>query len=219
MKIETWRPSLADLQKLYVLNDLDVKAWLSLSRDVPARIGDLLKISKLLLENPNMNELIFKSQKENVIGKCYFSEQTKEFFSLKPKIPSTNRGIDKMIKTACDRVQLPKINQHLLRKVWITTALNLGIPETVIKILSFKAVAKEDLTYYLDRENLRDYWQRVINAIPLEAKINNKVGSLEETVNVIAKALARLIMKELDMKFLIPPKDDLEIIRRFLEGD
>lgn len=198
MKIESWRPSLNDLQKLYALNDLDVKAWLSLSRDCPARIGDLLKISQMLLKNPKTEELVFKSQKENVIGKCYFSEQTRELFSLKPKIPTSPKGIDKLWLTSCGRVKLPKIHQHLLRKYWITTALNLGIPETIIKILSFKAVPKEDLTYYLDREDLKSYWLKIINAIPLEAKSNNKVSSLEESLNLVLKALSKLIIKELE---------------------
>ena len=45
IKIEQWRPSLEDLQKVYRLGDISVKAWLSLSRDCPARMGDLLKIT------------------------------------------------------------------------------------------------------------------------------------------------------------------------------
>lgn len=45
MKIETYRPTTEDLQKMYSFGDLEIKAWLSLSRDCPARISDLLKIT------------------------------------------------------------------------------------------------------------------------------------------------------------------------------
>lgn len=44
IKIENWIPTLEDLQKIYSLGDISVKCWMSLSRDVPARMSDMLKI-------------------------------------------------------------------------------------------------------------------------------------------------------------------------------
>ena len=44
-KVEKWRPSLENLQKIYASNDLLVKSWMSLSRDIPARISDFLTVT------------------------------------------------------------------------------------------------------------------------------------------------------------------------------
>jgi site-specific recombinase XerD len=45
MKLETWNPSLEELQKIYSSGDICVKAWMSLSRDAPARISDMMRIT------------------------------------------------------------------------------------------------------------------------------------------------------------------------------
>lgn len=197
MKIESWKPSLEDIQKVYRLNDISIKAWLSLSRDIPARISDLLKITD---EQIQSGEFMLLSKKENIIGKCYVSEDTKNLFkqleSAKIVLPITQAGLDKMISSACKVAGLPKrINQHLLRKFWISTAINLGIPEMVYKILSFKSVPQEILTYYLDREDLRDSWKRIIDVLPLEYKGNGRVSNLEESIDLVLKALKKIIIE------------------------
>ena len=45
MRIENWKPTLKDLQGVFRLGGIEVKAWMSLSRDCPARMSDLLRIS------------------------------------------------------------------------------------------------------------------------------------------------------------------------------
>jgi hypothetical protein len=81
MKLEGYRPTAADLQKLFKYGDLQIKAWIALSRDVPARISDLLNITP---EQVQQGEFIIKSHKENVVGKCYISRETQllHFHSL-----------------------------------------------------------------------------------------------------------------------------------------
>jgi len=197
MKVETWRPSLEDIQRVYRFGDIAVKSWLSLSRDIPARISDLLKITT---EQILSGEFLLLSRKESVIGKCYVSEDTKTLFKQCSNadivLPTTQAGIDKMIFNACHVAGLPKrLNQHLLRKYWITVAVNLGLQETIVKILSFKSVPQETLTYFLDREDLKSSWQKVINAIPLESKNGiNKVSNIEKELAELKQAL-RIIWK------------------------
>ena len=77
-KVEKWRPSIEQLQKIYASNGLEVKAWMSLSRDVPARISDLLTITP---EQIQSGEFDLLSQKEKVMGRCYVSEQTRDLFN------------------------------------------------------------------------------------------------------------------------------------------
>ena len=196
MKIENWKPSIEDLQKIFKLNDISVKGWMSLSRDVPARMSDLLKITN---EQIASGEFLLLSKKESIVGKCYVSEETKVLFeqlkSAKITLPRTQRGIDKMMQNACSIAGLERrINQHLFRKIWISVAINLGLNETIIKILSFKSVPEELLTYFLDRTDLKNSWKRVIEAIPLESKSNGRVSDMQkelEELRTVMKILAR----------------------------
>jgi len=224
MKIETWRPSLQDLQKVYRFGNISIKTWLSLSRDVPARISDLLKITTAQILS---GEFLLLSKKESVIGRCYVSEETQNLFTqlenAKIVLPTTQAGIDKMVFNACNVAGLPKrLNQHLLRKFWVSTAINLGIPEVIYKILSFKSVPSEILTYYLDRETLKDSWLKVINAIPLEPKNgSNKVSNIERELAELKQALSII------WKYTNSPSEtgsiatpvDIAILERILEEE
>jgi len=222
MKLESWSPSIEDLQKLYKLNDISIKAWLSLSRDVPARMSDMLRITTEQIES---GEFLLQSKKENVVGKCYVSEETKTLFrQLKTAqivLPTTQSGIDKMISDGCRIAGFSKrINQHLLRKTWLSTAINLGTPEIVYKILSFKTVPQELLTYYLDRNELREYWKRVIEALPLEPKSNGRITDLQketEDLRNAMKVIARFVAEEMRRTRLAqrPSKESLkELMKR-----
>jgi integrase len=199
MKLEDRKITLEELQLLYKLGDLETKAWLSLSRDCPARIGDLLKITS---EQIQQTEFLIKSEKENVVGKVYISENTKELWSKDPKIPRTQQGIDKLLKKACSIAKIPEINQHALRKMWITTAINLGIQDTIVRILTFKAVPEATLTYFLDRTELRDSWQKVIDVLQLERKENGRITHLQDAVSIFSEVLARTVLQNLKAKDL-----------------
>jgi len=187
MKIERYRPSLEDLQKLYRFSDLQTKAWLSLSRDVPGRMSDLLRITHEQIEQ---GEFMLLSGKENVIGKCYVTEATRELFKQCSasgiELPKTGRGINIMLERACKVAGISKINQHLLRKVWISKAIDLGLSEIVIKVLTFKSVDESMLTYWLNRTELRDHWKKVVGALPLEAtRVYVRLPSIEEAVELV----------------------------------
>ncbi|MGA2310092.1 MAG: hypothetical protein ABSG57_11175 [Candidatus Bathyarchaeia archaeon] len=219
MKIETWKPSVKELQRLYSLGDISIKAWLSLSRDIPARISDMLRITPEQIES---GEFLLQSKKEGVVGKCYISEETKALFrqlrTAKISLPITQAGIDKMMASACKIAGLEKrINQHLLRKIWISTAINLGVPEIVYKILSFKTVPQELLTYYLDRNELKDYWQKVVSALPLEHSNGNngRVNNIEEALDLVMSALRKLI-EEKTMTMRINVMTDKQIIEEYV---
>ena len=196
MKLEGYRPTPEDLQKLYKFGDLQIKAWISLSRDCPARISDLLKIT---LEQIQQGEFLIKSQKENVVGKVYISKETQELFKMlegNGTLPTTQRGVDKLLQRACNNARIShKINQHLLRKLWISTATNLNLNQMIIKILSFKSVPEDVLTYFLDRTDLRDSWQKVIDVLSLEPR-ENRVSDLNEMVQLLAKGLIEIIERQ-----------------------
>lgn len=220
-KVERWRPSIQDLQKIYSSNDLLVKCWMSLSRDVPARMGDLLTVT---YEQIQSGEFDLLSKKEKVLGRCYVSEQTKELFQqLKTsglRLPKTARGVGLMMLKSCKICGLPVLNQHLWRKIFASKCLDLGISETAWKFLLFKSVNSSDATYLMNSSSLRDQWQKVIDSLPLVAKTNGKASQGE--VDIIAKALARLIKREIDAPSvglgLIVEESPMEILKRYLES-
>jgi hypothetical protein len=163
------------------------------------------------------------SKKESVVGKCYVSQETRTLFeqlrTAKITLPITQSGINKMMSDACRIAGLSKrVNQHLFRKIWISTAINIGIPEMIYKILSFKSVPQEILTYYLDREELKESWKRVIEAMPLESRTNGKVSDMQRELQEL-----RLVMKILGRYARgggsETMHDDIKILDRFLEED
>jgi integrase len=234
MKIETWKLSLADIQKVYKMNGIEIKAWISLSRDCPLRMGDLLKVTNKQIQE---GEFMVNSQKEGVIGKVYISDETKTLFQQLEKIgkvlPKTQKGIDKAMELACRTAGLEhRINQHLFRKFFLSTAINIGIPEVVYKILSFKSVDPSLLTYYLNREELRDHWNEIIEKLPLEeSKTNGRVSDMQKELQElrgVMKILGRYIdrgsSKTGHKKDIVmgPPEtmdEDMKILKKFLEEE
>ena len=207
MKLDAEKLTAEDLRKLYKYNDLTVKTWIAFSKDCPARIGDLLEIRRDQIKP----EFLLKSEKENVVGKVSLSEETidlfEKFWANVPKseyafsTPSGKKydqtSINKMLRAATKKAGVnKKITQHTLRKLWITSAINLGLPEIVYKILTFKSVPPDMLTYFLDREDLRDYWKRVVDFLSLEPQANGRIGSLQEDMQLLARALIKLIEQE-----------------------
>lgn len=228
-KVEKWRPSIEQLQKIYSSNDLLVKAWMSLSRDVPARMGDLLRVT---YEEIQSGEFDLLSRKEKVLGRCYVSDQTKELFQqLKTsglKLPTTARGIGLMMLKASKVCGLPNLNQHLWRKIFASKCLDLGIGETAWKFLLFKSVSRSDATYLMNSSSLRDQWQKVIDAISLvKTNGNGKVETLKEAIDLVMKVQRKMIEKELGIQGyqiptsglgLIEKKTDREVLEEFLES-
>ena len=180
---------------------------------------------KITPEQIQQEEFLIKSQKENVVGKVYMSKETQELFKMlkgKATLPTTQRGVDKLLQRACNNAGIPhKINQHLLRKLWISTATNLNLNQIIIKILSFKSVPEDVLTYFLDRTDLRDAWRKVIDALLLEPKANGRVDNLQEAMDLVMRALRKMIEKELKEEALISrilPATDEEVLRAYLES-
>jgi len=234
MKLDAEKLTAEDLRSLYRFNDLTVKTWIAFSRDCPARIGDLLEIRREQI-GP---EFMIKSEKANVVGKVFLSDETialfKKYWDTVPKSeyafssPHDQTNINRMLKASAKKAGVKKkLTQHSLRKLWITSAINLGLPEIVYKILAFKSVSQDMLTYFLDREDLRDYWKKVTDFLPLEPQANGRVTSLQEMTNLLAKALAKIIRRELQAQgygketlgFLVDYSkfSDKEILEQFLE--
>lgn len=192
MRLERYCPSLEDLQKLYHLNGIETKYLLSLMRDCPARVSDLVQI---IPEMPS-KEIEIRSKKENVEGKAFITDQSLELCQQMEQagktLPLTERGLGKLLEISCKNAGISKINPHLLRKYWFTIAANQGIGDLHLKILMFKNTDRRMRTYLLlNPTELRSSWEKVVNAIPLEQR-NHRVSNLEQQVQELKTALGIL---------------------------
>jgi len=211
MRLDEDRVTIEHLREMYKFNDLAVKTWISLSRDTPARIGDLLELKR----NQIRPEFMIESKKEKVIGKIFLSDETINLFhklwNIVPESEyafSTPSGqqydqtsINKMLRTSAKKAGLNiGIHQHSFRKLWITTAINLGLQTEVIKILSFKAVNPSFLTYFLDRDDLRDSWKRVVDVLSLDSMADGRVTRVEEELQRMKEALTSVEKENVTLK-------------------
>jgi integrase len=189
MKIENFTLTLEDLQKVFRLGDLQIKTLLSLMKDCPCRVNDLA--TKVIPKINNQKEFMIESEKENVVGKVYLSEETSELYSQLKRtgqsLPFTRMGIAKILDRASRIAEIPHINPHLLRKFFYSVGVNLNINDSVLKVLMFKAIPKSDLTYILNRNDLRDSWQKIVNSILLESKNNGKISNLQQEIDNLKK--------------------------------
>ena len=173
------------------------------------------------------------SQKEKVMGKAFTTQETRDLFEkLKEAnivLPRTQAGADKMMTKACQIAgTVKRLNQHLWRKLFISQAINLGISEMIWKILAFKTVPSTDATYFLNGSELRTYWEKIVNAIPLQkTNGNGKISNLQQAIDLVMKVQRKQIEKELGlMGYQIPDsglglivkKSDEEILREYLES-
>ena len=214
MKLDEVPITIEDIRQMYNYNGLTEKLWISLSVDAPLRIGDLLSLRREQIAS----EFLFKSEKEGVVGKVFLSERTldllKKFWNTVPEseyafvTPQGNRydqdSINKMMKRACLKAGLSKnlckkFHQHLFRKLFISAAVNLGLQTEIIKILTFKNVGQDMLTYMLNRHDLREHWKKVTDVLDLEpTRANGRVDNLQEALDLVMKTLRTMIQRELE---------------------
>lgn len=221
VKIENWIPTLEDLQKIYRLGDICVKCWMSLSRDVPARMGDMLKITN---EHIASGSFMILSHKEGVVGKAYVSPETQLLFTQLGEahysLPTTQRGIDKMMSKACLVAgTVKRLNQHLFRKLFISKAIDLGVSEIIWKLLTFKTVPATDGTYYLNGSELRTFWQKIIDGMPLEPRNGtSKLAKKEyEELQNAMRVIARYVREDLKRNRLYKCSiEDLKVLDDFI---
>jgi integrase len=229
--------TIEELRKMYDLANLKEKVVLELGL-LGFRISDviILKKSDFNLNQEAPIEFKRRARKEGTIYHTFISKELKELLELylptlkgeylfegqRKNTHSKAETLNKILKDLAKRssIQLHgNLHWHCFRKLILRRGSELGIPSWNLKLLTGKSVPYSDETY-LAGINLKEDFLRLHNDLNLRRTANNnKLGNLEETVNLIAKALARLIMREVEMKFLIPPKSEIELIKRFLEGE
>lgn len=228
MKLDINIPTLENLQTMFRLSDIQGKTLLSLMGDCPCRIGEL--VERVIPQMKN-KEFMIESAKEGIVGKVYLSDGTLELVNQLDKagltLPATKRGLSLMLERVCKIAGIPAFNPQLMRKVFFTTACNLNINRDILRVLMFKSLSKDVLTYLLSREELRQAWQQIINALPLEKQVNGKIDTLKDAIDLVMKVQRKMIEKELESEVsyhrgqymeLVEKPTDRQVLERYLES-
>ena len=223
MKLDVNVPTLENLQTMFRLADLQGKTLLSLMRDCPCRAGDLVE---RVIPQMKSEEFMIESEKEGVVGKVYLSTQTLELSNQLVKaglsLPRTKRGIALLLERACKKSGIPAFNPQVMRKFFFSVGCNLNVNRDILRVLMFKSVGKDVLTYILNREELREAWFQIIIAIPLEPKNNTK--SDRETLDLVMRCLRRLIEERMPIEkgeaiYEVGPPTDREVLVQYIQGN
>ena len=88
------------------------------------------------------------------------------------------------------------LHWHCGRKLFMRTAASLGINQWNARMMIGKAVSKDILTY-VNGVNLAKDFLKVSNVLKLKAvQANGRIGSMEEMVQLLARALMKMIEQE-----------------------
>jgi hypothetical protein len=111
--------------------------------------------------------------------------------------------------------------------LFISKAIDLGISEMIWKILTFKTVPSTDATYFLNGSELKTYWEKITQGIPLVQKTNGKVDNLREAIDLVMRVQRKMLERELNSQGynipsqgmgLIVEKTDREVLEEYLES-
>ena len=192
-------PTVEQYRAMFLMaNRLRDKLIISMGKDLGARIGDFVKITKDMLPDLDQEAPIpfeMMTEKENVLAKSFISEETVKL--LKQYLPSLsennpylfpsmngskkhlgqeaiNRGLRKLAKKA--KIVIPKrkrLRFHAFRKRFYSTCANLSIPVDVAKMLVGKKVEDSSLAYMSEVKH-REAFIKVYEKLRLTEKTKEK---------------------------------------------
>lgn len=208
--------TIEELRKMYDLADLKEKVILELGL-LGFRIGDVITLKKsdfnLNAETPI--EFKRRARKEGTVYHTFISQELKELLELylptlkgeylfegqRKGTHAKAETLNKILKDLAKRANIQlhgHLHWHCFRKLILRRGSELGIPSWNLKLLTGKSVPYSDETY-LAGINLREDFLRLHNDLSLrKTVVNNKIANIEVMVNLMAKALAKLLMKELE---------------------
>jgi len=175
-----------------------------------------------------------RARKEGTIYHTFISRELKELLELYlPQVegeylfPGQRKGthakaetLNKILNNLAKRANIQlhgHLHWHCFRKLILRRGSELGIPSWNLKLLVGKSVPYSDETY-LAGINLKEDFLKLHNDLSLrKTTVNNRIANIEEMVDLIAKALAKLIMQNVQyMSTKLEPEEPIDIIKNFL---
>lgn len=227
--------TIEELRRMYEVANLKEKVILELGL-LGFRISDVINLKK---SDFNLNgeppiEFKRRARKEGTIYHTFISRELKELLELYlPQVegeylfPGQRKGthakaetLNKILNNLAKRANIQlhgHLHWHCFRKLILRRGSELGIPSWNLKLLVGKSVPYSDETY-LAGINLKEDFLKLHNDLSLrKTTVNNRIANIEEMVDLIAKALAKLIMQNVQyMSTKLEPEEPIDIIKNFL---
>ena len=214
-------PSIQQLREMYEVSDLTEKTILAMATNIPMRINDFNEIRKSwvlpLLDSEEFPVWFeYETRKTKTVMPCFLTEETAKLLRKyiktlrkdndflfqgrgKTKLDedSINRTMRNLVKKADIDTRGKRVRFHMFRKVFISVGRNMiGLSDDQLKMLTGKAV-KEDMDAYYVNMKLKPWFIEIASQLRLTATKNNeRMGNLEQTVDLILEALKKIVLEE-----------------------
>jgi len=217
------------------------------------RVGDAIRLKKSdfenLLDREPPIELKLRARKERTVYETYISEELRDLLeqylpTLESEwiFPGVRKGshvkdetLNKRLRSLAERAGIKlngSLTWHTARNLILREGSQLGINSWNLKRMTGKTIPISDDTY-LAGLNLNEDFIRLSRVLKLKpAKVNAKVGNLEEILETVGIAMAKALMnaarEQMRKEGLIglqtkeeldPMKDWLEIIQNYVVFD
>lgn len=208
------RLSISDVQEMAKVSDLREQVLLEVLL-LGLRIGDVVNLEWKTFdvngELPVPIQIITK--KEQVEAQGFISGEFKELLDkYLPTLDKKNRylfqskkgnlttkRIDAILKDLGNRAGIKThglFRWHIGRKLFLRTCAELGVSSWSAKLMCGKAIPTSDDVYVHDAE-LKNDFIRVSKVLRLRPEVqgNGRVGNLEESIDLVLKALKKIIIE------------------------
>lgn len=199
------------------------------------RVSDAARLEKELFDISKETPipLMIYAKKEGTIYRTFISEEFKELLKLYlPKVECkwlldgkrkdqhiSNDALNWTIQELAKRANL-KINGNLRwhcgRKLVLRTAAELGINQWSAKALTGKSIPK-DVATYIEGLSLKKDFLKLHNVLRLKREQKQTNGTLKEAVDLMMRALRKLLENELEQTYGSGTGKELGLIIDFSE--
>jgi len=183
------------------------------------RVSDILALKKVDIENmlqqkPPANMEV-QTRKEGVLARIHLSNEAMKILKLylptilnneclfEKDVDTLNKAIQKLFRTAFPNIQA-KITFHDFRRLFISTATNLGVNEWHIKYMCGKKIPNDILTY-LRNLDFEKKFLKIKSRLTIQQRQFLKPES-KTNLNAILKALLPLVEEKLIEQGIVPKK-------------
>jgi len=208
--------TISEVQKMASLANLKEQVMLGIFL-LGFRVGDTIQLKKSdfenLLDREPPIELKLRARKERTVYETYISEELRDLLrqhlpTLENEwiFPGVRKGshvkdetLNNRLRNLAERAGVKlngRLTWHTARSLILREGSQMGINSWNLKRMTGKTIPISDDTY-LAGLNLREDFIKVSKVLTLKpAKVNNRVGSLQEDVHLLARALMKLIEQE-----------------------
>jgi hypothetical protein len=110
-----------------------------------------------------------------------------------------------------------KLSFHCGRRLFARICVEAGIPTYAMKLMMGKSIPSSDLLY-IEGVDLTKYFEQLSTILNLEQSNNNKVSNIEQALDLVMKALRKMIEQQLMLTSEKGFLTDKEVLEAFLKS-